>query len=121
MDNKLNMSFLADPTDVNFGGSVHGGEVMKWMDNIGYALAARYSKGYAVTKFVDNINFHNPIKIGNLVLLYAEIIKVGTTSMTINIEVKSENLITNNLVSNCSCEMTFVAVDNKGLKRKISN
>ncbi|MBT7624033.1 MAG: acyl-CoA thioesterase, partial [Flavobacteriaceae bacterium] len=39
MDNKLKMSFLADPTDVNFGGSVHGGEVMKWMDNIGYALA----------------------------------------------------------------------------------
>jgi uncharacterized protein (TIGR00369 family) len=119
MDNKLKMSFLADPTDVNFGGSVHGGEVMKWMDNIGYALAARYSKGYAVTKFVDNINFHNPIKIGNLVLLNAEIIKVGTTSMLINIEVKSENLVTNKLVNNCSCEMTFVAINTEGNKRKI--
>jgi acyl-CoA hydrolase len=49
MTSALHMSFLAEPTDVNFGGHVHGGEVMKWMDQIGYALAVKFSKGYAVT------------------------------------------------------------------------
>jgi len=43
MNNQLLMSFLAEPTDVNNGGSVHGGQVMKWIDQAGYALAVRYS------------------------------------------------------------------------------
>ncbi len=120
MNNKLNMCFLAEPTDVNFGGSVHGGEVMKWMDQVGYALAVRYSGGYAVTKFVDNIEFVNPMRIGDLVSLDAEIINTGTTSMSIKIVVTSENLKTRDVVLNCSCNMVFVAVDAEGRKRPIN-
>jgi acyl-CoA hydrolase len=114
---KLEMSFLAEPTDVNFGGSVHGGEVMKWMDQVAYALAVRYSGGYAVTKFVDNIEFVNPMHIGDLVRLDAEIISTGNTSMNIRIHVTSENLRTEKIVLNCSCNMIFVAVDSDGRKR----
>lgn len=119
MSNSLSMCFLAEPTDVNFGGSVHGGEVMKWMDQVGYALAVRYSGGYAVTKFVDNIEFVNPMRIGDLVRLDAEIISTGNTSMNIAIKVTSENLKTKAIVLNCSCNMVFVAVDHDGRKRKI--
>ena len=119
MDKKLNMSFLAEPNDINFGGNVHGGEVMKWMDQIGYALAVRYSKGYAVTKFVDNITFHNPMKIGDLVHLHAEIKEVGNTSMNIYINVDSENLKSGHTINNCSCTMVFVAIDSEGKKRAI--
>jgi acyl-CoA hydrolase len=90
MTTELHMSFLAEPTDVNFGGHVHGGEVMKWMDQIGYALAVKYSKGYAVTKFVDNINFKSPMKIGDLVSLSAKIMSVGVTSIRIEIHVKEK-------------------------------
>jgi acyl-CoA hydrolase len=119
MTTELTMSFLAEPKDVNFGGHVHGGEVMKWMDQIGYALAVKYSKGYAVTKFVDNINFTSPMKIGDLVSLSAKILSVGTTSMRIEICVTSENLLTEVISDNCSCEMVFVAVDKQGAKRNL--
>ena len=119
MTTDLTMSFLAEPKDVNFGGHVHGGEVMKWMDQIGYALAVKYSKGYAVTKFVDNINFTSPMKIGDLVSLSAKILSVGTTSMRIEICVTSENLLTEVISENCSCEMVFVAVDQQGDKRNL--
>ena len=44
MDTKLSMSFLAEPNDANFSGNVHGGKVMKWIDEVGYALAVKYSK-----------------------------------------------------------------------------
>ena len=119
MTTELTMSFLAEPKDVNFGGHVHGGEVMKWMDQIGYALAVKYSKGYAVTKFVDNINFTSPMKIGDLVSLSAKILSVGTTSMRIEICVTSENLLTEVISDNCSCEMVLVAVDKQGNKRNL--
>ena len=119
MTTELTMSFLAEPKDVNFGGHVHGGEVMKWMDQIGYALAVKYSKGYAVTKFVDNINFTSPMKIGDLVSLSAKILSVGTTSMRIEICVTSENLLSEVISDNCSCEMVFVAVDKLGSKRNL--
>ena len=119
MTTELTMSFLAEPKDVNFGGHVHGGEVMKWMDQIGYALAVKYSKGYAVTKFVDNINFTSPMKIGDLVSLTAKILSVGTTSMRIEISVTSENLLTEVISDNCSCEMVFVAVNQQGRKRNL--
>jgi acyl-CoA hydrolase len=121
MTTELHMSFLAEPKDVNFGGHVHGGEVMKWMDQIGYALAVKYSKGYAVTKFVDNINFKSPMKIGDLVSLSAKIMSVGVTSMRIEIHVKSENLQTEVVSDNCSCEMIFVAVDKEGNKRSLKS
>jgi acyl-CoA hydrolase len=121
MTKELHMSFLAEPKDVNFGGHVHGGEVMKCMDQIGYALAVKFSKGYAVTKFVDNINFNSPMKIGDLVSLSARIASVGVTSMRIDIHVKSENLQTEVVSENCSCEMVFVAVDKEGNKRKLNS
>ena len=74
---------------------------------------------YAVTKFVDNINFTSPMKIGDLVSLSAKILSVGTTSMHIEICVTSENLLTEVISDNCSCEMVFVAVDKQGTKRNL--
>ena len=113
------MTFLAEPTDVNFSGKVHGGEVMKWMDQAGYAYAVQYSKGYAVTRIVDNIEFVNPMRIGDLVRVETTLLSTGTTSMTFRLEVYSENL-TNGLEKlNCSCQMVFVAVDENGKKRSI--
>ena len=115
----MQMSFLAEPSDVNFGGQVHGGQVMKWMDQIGYALSVKYSGGYAVTKFIDNIDFINPIQIGDLVKLEAKIITCGKTSMTLEIRVCSENLTKRKELVNCTCSMVFVAVDSDGKKRLI--
>ena len=118
---KLKMSFLAEPVDVNYRGNVHGGKVMKWIDEIGYALAVQFSGKYCVTKFVDDIEFLKPISIGDLVKLKAEIIKTGVTSMRIKVVVSSKNLINNEKKQNCECFIVFVAIDEKGEKASIAN
>jgi acyl-CoA hydrolase len=70
---------------------------------------------------VDNIEFINPMKIGDLVIIDSVLEKVGTTSMGFKVEVYSENLTTGNRVLNCECNMVFVAVDEKGVKRKLDS
>ena len=120
-EKKMEMSFLAEPNDANYRGNVHGGKVMKWIDEIGYALSIKYTKKYCVTKFVDDIEFLKPINIGDLVKLDAEIIKVGVSSLRIKIIVNSENLIENSTKKNCECFIVFVAIDELGNKIKINN
>ena len=63
----ITLRFLAEPSTVNFGGKVHGGTVMKWIDEAGYACATRWAKRYCVTVYVGGIRFHRPIMIGDLV------------------------------------------------------
>ena len=114
------MSFLAEPNDANYSGNVHGGKVMKWIDEIGYALSVQFTKRYCVTKFVDDIEFLKPINIGDLVKLKAKIIKVGNSSLRIKVDVLSLNLIKNILKKNCECFIVFVALDDKGNKVSIN-
>ena len=116
----MEMSFLAEPNDANYSGNVHGGKVMKWIDEIGYALSVLYTKRYCVTKFVDDIEFLKPIHIGDLVKLNAKIVKVGNSSLRIKIDVSSLNLIKNISKKNCECFIVFVAVDDKGNKVSIN-
>ena len=119
-NSKMQMSFLAEPNDANYSGNVHGGKVMKWIDEIGYALSVNFTKKYCVTKFVDDIEFLLPIHIGDLVKLNAEVIKVGKTSLRIKVEVKSMDLIQNKEKRNCECFIVFVVVDKKGNKVPIN-
>ena len=60
----ITLRFLAEPGTVNFGGKVHGGAVMKWIDEAGYACATRWSKNYCVTASAGSIRFQKPILIG---------------------------------------------------------
>ena len=119
-NHKLSMRFLAEPNDANYKGNVHGGKVMKWIDEIGYALSVLYTGKYCVTKFVDDIEFLKPIHIGDLVQLKAKIIKVGNTSLRIKIKVSSQNLIDKQEKLNCECFIVFVATDEAGNKCSIS-
>lgn len=64
MSREFTLRVLASPTDVNFGGKVHGGSVMKWIDQVGYACALGWSKHYCVTVYVGGIRFLQPIYIG---------------------------------------------------------
>ena len=56
----ITLRFLAEPSDVNFGGNVHGGNVMKWIDHAGYTCAANWSSAYCVTVYVGGIRFLKP-------------------------------------------------------------
>jgi len=66
-NNSVEFCFLAEPTDVNFGGKVHGGMVMKWIDQASYACAAKWSKRYSVTVSANGIRFIRPILVGQMV------------------------------------------------------
>ena len=86
-DREVKFCFLAQPTDVNFGGKVHGGMVMKWIDQGGYACAVGWSSKYCVTVAVGGIRFVHPILIGNLVTVHCQLIYTGTTSMHFCVDV----------------------------------
>ncbi|MGB0255741.1 MAG: acyl-CoA thioesterase [Flavobacteriaceae bacterium] len=118
--NTLQLSFLAQTTDVNYRGTVHGGKVMKWIDEAGYALAAQHTGKYCVTKFVDDIEFKNPISIGDLVLVEASVLRLGITSIRIHVTVASESLIAGERKDNCACDIVFVALDEQGNKIAIT-
>lgn len=88
----ITLRFLAEPSTVNFGGKVHGGTVMKWIDEAGYACATSWSKRYCVTVYVGGIRFHRPIMIGHLVEVEAKLAYTGNTSMNISVEVRSGDM-----------------------------
>ena len=113
----LQLSFLAQTTDVNYRGTVHGGKVMKWIDEAGYALAAQY----CVTKFVDDIEFKKPISIGDLVTVTATVVRLGSTSIRMHVTVASENLVEAKHKDNCACDIVFVALDESGQKIPITD
>ena len=106
--------FLAQPTDVNFGGNVHGGTAMKWLDQAGYVCATGWSGKYCVTAFVGDINFHSPIKVGSLVEVTAKVIHTGRSTMHISVSIKSCNPRMCDYSEAIHCIMVFVAVDEAG-------
>lgn len=111
---EITLRFLAEPADVNFGGKVHGGMVMKWIDQAGYACAAGWSGRYCVTVYVGGIRFYKPIFIGQLVELQARLIHTGRTSMHIAVDVASVDPRDGTKKKTTHCMIVFVAVDDGG-------
>ena len=111
---EITLRFLAEPTAVNFGGKVHGGAVMKWIDEAGYAWAAGWSGRYCVTIYVGGIRFHQPIHIGDMVEVCARIIYTGRTSMHVAVQVSAGDPKTDNRRDTTQCIIVFVAVDDNG-------
>ena len=110
----ITLRFLAQPNTVNFGGKVHGGTVMAWIDEAGYACATAWSKRYCVTVFVDGIRFHRPIRIGEMVEVQARLACTGNSSMSIAVEVSSGDLRSGEMEKTTECLIVFVAVDEDG-------
>jgi acyl-CoA hydrolase len=110
----ITLRFLAEPGTVNFGGKVHGGTVMKWIDEAGYACATRWSKSYCVTVSVGSIRFQKPIMIGDLVEVEARLAYTGNTSMNISVEVRAGDMKAGQMQLITECIVVFVAVDTHG-------
>ena len=102
------------PQDVNVEGNVHGGVIMKLIDEAGGAVAIRHARGNAVTASIDRLDFHHPVFIGDLVTLKASLNLVGRTSMEIGVRVESENLITGEIRHTASAYLTYVALGEGG-------
>lgn len=114
MDNQTEFRFLAEPTDVNFGGKVHGGMVMKWIDQASYACAAKWSKCYCVTVSANAIRFVRPILVGQMVSVDARIVHTGTTSMHMYVLVRASDPKKDDIVVTNRCFITFTAIDESG-------
>jgi acyl-CoA hydrolase len=112
---ELTMRFLAEPTDVNYGGKVHGGQVMKWIDQAGYAAAVGWSGNYCVTVAVGGIRFVAPIRISDLVTIETVLVYTGTTSMHFAVDVRARDPRGEGEARLCThCVIVFVAVDEAG-------
>ncbi|HTN38128.1 MAG TPA: acyl-CoA thioesterase, partial [Arachidicoccus sp.] len=112
--NQLSFQFISEPSDVNFGGKVHGGVVMKWIDQTAYACACNWAGVYCVTVYVGGIRFYKPIQIGDIVKVEARIIYTGRTSMHIAVDVKSKQVTKSRFAKTTHCIIVFVAVDDTG-------
>jgi acyl-CoA hydrolase len=110
----ITLRFLAEPSTINFGGKVHGGTVMKWIDEAGYACATRWSKNYCVTVSVGSIRFERPIRIGDLVEVEARLAYTGTTSMNMSVEVRAGEMKAGQMEKITECLVVFVAIDEDG-------
>lgn len=111
----LTMTLLMTPDKANFSGAnVHGGEILKMLDHVAYACAARYTGNYAVTLSVDMVLFKHPIKVGSLVTFYASVNYTGRTSMEIGIKVISEDIKEKTRKHTNVCYFTMIAVDENG-------
>ena len=91
---KITLSELMLPSHSNFSGKIHGGYLLRLMDQIAFACASKYSGSYCVTASVDTVDFLNPVEIGELVTLKASVNYVGKTSMVVGIRVTSEHIQT---------------------------
>lgn len=108
---KISMTILMTPNLANFSGNVHGGDILKLIDEVAYACACRYSGSYAVTLSVDQVLFKTPIHVGELVTFYASVNYVGNTSMEIGVKVVAEDIKTKERRHTNSCYLTMVALD----------
>ena len=111
---QLSMTVLMTPDTANFSGNVHGGTILKLLDQVAYACASRYAAAYVVTLSVDQVMFRQPIHVGELVTFLASVNHTGSSSMEIGIKVIAENIRTQDKRHVNSCFFTMVAVDDQG-------
>lgn len=110
------MTVLMTPDMANFSGNVHGGTLLKLLDQVAYACASRYAGAYVVTVSVDEVVFRQPIHVGEHVTFLASVNHVGSSSLEIGIKVLAENIQTQLTRHVNSCFFTMVAVDERGQK-----
>lgn len=115
----LTMSILASPNLANFSGVVHGGELLKLLDQVAYTCATRYCGCGVVTLSVDGVLFKQSIPIGSLINFYASVNYVGRTSCEVGIRVEFEDIKTRQVFHCNSSYFTMVALNEHGEKVEI--
>lgn len=113
------ISLIMLPQDANTAGNVHGGVIMKHIDNAGGVVATRHARSNTVTASIDRLDFHSPVFVGNLLTLTASINMVGKTSMEVGVRVETEDLVTGEVRHTASAYLSFVALDENGRPREV--
>ena len=109
------------PRDTNSQGSIFGGVILSYIDPAGAIQAHRHTHmDRFVTVAMKEVIFHKPVFVGDLVSFYADVVRVGTTSITVRVIVEVERMGKSERVRVTEAEVTYVAVDEKGEKLKIA-
>lgn len=116
---RTTLTELMIPAYSNFGGKVHGGILLSLMDKVAYLCATRHSAAYCVTVAMDDIEFRQPVEVGDLVSMMASVNYVGTTSMVIGIRVTAENVVAGTVKHTNTSYVTMVAKDTEGNPQKV--
>jgi acyl-CoA hydrolase len=108
-----------DLTDANLLGNVHGGEVMKLVDNAGGLAAMKHCGGPVVTVAMDEMSFIEPVFVGDVVTVKAMVNDAGHTSLEVGVRVEAENVVTGRRVHTSSAYLVYVALDDEGKPRPV--
>jgi acyl-CoA hydrolase len=111
---RISIAQLMQPEHANNLGNVHGGWIMKLVDEAGALACMRHAQKRVVTVAVDSLVFREPIKIGDLVILNAEVTYAGHTSMESEVHVVAENPITGEQTHTNTAYLVYVALDDEG-------
>lgn len=113
-DSRTEMSQLMLPQHANIAGTVYGGVILWIADSVAYVCASRHAGPNCVTVSVDQVDFREPIRVGELVNFKASVNYIGRTSMEVGIRIEAENLETGERRHTNSCYFAMVALDNNG-------
>ena len=118
-DSQVVLTELMIPSYANFGGKVHGGQILSLMDKAAYVCATKHAENYCVTASVSGVDFLAPVDVGDLVSLKASVNYVGSSSLIVGIRVEAENFHKNITKHTNSSYFTFVAINAKGKSIKV--
>ena len=111
---RVTLSQLMHPEHANLLGNVHGGWIMKLVDEAAALACMRHAQKKVVTVAIDSMTFRRPIRLGDLIILNAEVLYAGRTSMEAEVHVQAENPITGERTHTNTAYLVYVALDNYG-------
>ncbi len=110
-ESRVIMAQVMDPECANPAGNVHGGNIMKLIDTVGWVAATRHARRHTVTASIDRLDFLSPVYVGDFLTLYASVNYVGKRSMEVGVRVESEDPIKGTRRHTASAYLTYVALD----------
>lgn len=118
-ESRVVLSMMMNPEHANAFGNVHGGVIMKLVDEAGGFAAMRHSRAPVVTVAIDSMTFEEPIYVGNFVTLTAELTYTGRTSMEVRVSVSAEDPLKGTTVHTNTAYLVYVAIDRQGRPRPV--
>ena len=119
-ESMVTLSHVVLPQDANPAGNIHGGVIMKLIDNAAGVVAHRHARSNVVTASIERLDFHYPVYVGDLITLTASLNMAGRSSMEIGVRVESENMISGETHHTASAYLTFVALDKDGKSLEVA-
>ena len=117
---RTTLRFLAAPGDINWGGKVHGGRVMSWIDEAAYVCAANWARAQVINSYIAGIRFYRPINIGNVIEVTARIVHTGPRSIHLSVHVTTADTYGGDRHLAAHAMTVFVALDERGKARPVA-